>query len=204
MLLEHFVLFSFQTNLTFSTAIPRPMAHQDAILFLKQAMAQELPSEADLQGLQELIHAGRKARIDSELSAYQAQAEAVAAIMAESATKPELMAELSQPPTAEAEQVTEPADSPVKKKVTTTMTGSSVNARFAGLTVGLNDRVAFVKQLFGGESDDFERVVAALATMESQAECERFLEDAVYPDHDWTGLEEFSDRFHAMVFARFE
>ena len=70
--------------------------------------------------------------------------------------------------------------------------------------MGLNDRVAFVKQLFGGESDDFERVVAALATMESQAECERFLEDAVYPDHDWTGLEVFSDRFHAMVFARFE
>jgi hypothetical protein len=168
------------------------MAHQDAILFLKQAMAQELPSEADLQGLQELIHAGRKARIDSELSAYQAQAEAVAAIMAESAHKPELMAELSQPPTAKAEQVT------------TTIAGSSVNARFAGLKVGLNDRIAFVKQLFGGESDDFERVVAALATMESQAECERFLEDAVYPDHDWTGLEVFSDRFHAMVFARFE
>jgi len=46
--------------------------------------------------------------------------------------------------------------------------------------------------------------VAALATMESQAECERFLEDAVYPEHDWTGLEAFSDRFHAMAFARFE
>ena len=80
----------------------------------------------------------------------------------------------------------------------------SVNARYAGLKVGLNDRVAFVKHLFNGEDDDFQRVVAALATMESKQECETFLENAVYPDYDWTQKPEFAERFLALVFARFE
>ncbi len=80
----------------------------------------------------------------------------------------------------------------------------SVNARYAGLKVGLNDRVAFVKHLFNGEDDDFQRVVAALATMESKEECETFLENAVYPDFDWTQKPEFAERFLALVFARFE
>ena len=80
----------------------------------------------------------------------------------------------------------------------------SVNARYAGLKVGLNDRVAFVKHLFNGEDDDFQRVVAALATMESKEECETFLESAVYPDYDWTQKPEFAERFLALVFARFE
>jgi hypothetical protein len=80
----------------------------------------------------------------------------------------------------------------------------SVNARYAGLKVGLNDRVAFVKHLFNGEDDDFQRVVAALATMESKEECETFLENAVYPDYDWTQKPEFAERFLALVFARFE
>ena len=80
----------------------------------------------------------------------------------------------------------------------------SVNARYAGLKVGLNDRVAFVKHLFNGEDDDFQRVVAALATMESKEECETFLENAVYPDYDWTQKPEFAERFLALVFARFD
>ena len=80
----------------------------------------------------------------------------------------------------------------------------SVNARYAGLKVGLNDRVAFVKHLFNGEDDDFQRVVAALATMESKEECETFLENAVYPDYDWSQKPEFAERFLALVFARFD
>ncbi len=80
----------------------------------------------------------------------------------------------------------------------------SVNARYAGLKVGLNDRVAFVKHLFNGEDDDFQRVVAALATMESKQECETFLENAVYGDYDWSQKPEISERFLALVFARFE
>ena len=80
----------------------------------------------------------------------------------------------------------------------------SVNARYAGLKVGLNDRVAFVKHLFNGEDDDFQRVVAALATMESKEECETFLENAVYGDYDWSQKPEIAERFLALVYARFE
>lgn len=82
--------------------------------------------------------------------------------------------------------------------------GKSVNTRYAVLKVGLNDRVAFVKHLFDGVDDDFQRVVAALATMESKQECENFLENAVYGDYDWSQKPEIAERFLTLVFARFE
>ena len=98
-----------------------------------------------------------------------------------------------------------PAASPTAPSLTPSAgSAKSVNARYAGLKVGLNDRVAFVKHLFNGEDDDFQRVVAALATMESKQECETFLQNAVYPDYDWTQKPEFAERFLALVFARFE
>ena len=115
----------------------------------------------------------------------------------------------TQPAPEAAAPVAPAAPAPTASPATPSLTPSagsakSVNARYAGLKVGLNDRVAFVKHLFNGEDDDFQRVVAALATMESKQECETFLENAVYPDYDWTQKPEFAERFLALVFARFE
>jgi len=108
-------------------------------------------------------------------------------------------------PAAPAPSAPIPAANPSSPSQTRSLgAAKSVNARYAGLKVGLNDRVAFVKHLFNGEDDDFQRVVAALATMESKEECETFLENAVYPDYDWTQKPEYAERFLALVFARFE
>ena len=122
-------------------------------------------------------------------------------------TAPEAAAPVAPAAQAPVESPTAPA--PTASSASPSLTpnagsAKSVNARYAGLKVGLNDRVAFVKHLFNGEDDDFQRVVAALATMESKEECETFLENAVYPDYDWTQKPEFAERFLALVFARFE
>jgi len=98
----------------------------------------------------------------------------------------------------------EPVQAAPSPAAPTASGAKSVNARYAGLKVGLNDRVAFVKHLFNGEDDDFQRVVAALATMESKEECETFLENAVYGDYDWSQKPEIAERFLALVYARFE
>ena len=71
----------------------------------------------------------------------------------------------------------------------------SVNARYANLNAGLNDRLAFVKSLFGGDDHDYQRVVAYLATLESKAECETFIREAVQPEYDWSKCPDVADRF---------
>ena len=80
----------------------------------------------------------------------------------------------------------------------------SVNARFANLNAGLNDRLAFVKHLFGGDDQDYQRIVAYLATLESKSECETFIREAVQPEYDWSKSPDVAERFMALVYARFE
>jgi hypothetical protein len=80
----------------------------------------------------------------------------------------------------------------------------SVNARYANLNAGLNDRLAFVKSLFGGDDHDYQRVVAYLATLESKAECETFIREAVQPEYDWSKSPDVAERFMNLVYARFE
>jgi len=80
----------------------------------------------------------------------------------------------------------------------------AVNARYANLNAGLNDRLAFVKSLFGGDDHDYQRVVAYLATLESKAECETFIREAVQPEYDWSKCPDVAERFMHLVYARFE
>ena len=61
-----------------------------------------------------------------------------------------------------------------------------------GINIGLNDRIAFEKKLFGGSSDDFNRVLSQLNTFDSFDEAQGFINDFVKPDYNnWDGKEEF-------------
>ena len=66
------------------------------------------------------------------------------------------------------ESVAEKAQSTEKK---------SLNDRLAGgaLKFGLNDRIGFVKDLFDGSAEDFNRVVSQLNTLGSLGEAQDFL-----------------------------
>ncbi len=73
-----------------------------------------------------------------------------------------------------------------------------------GINIGLNDRIAFEKRLFGGSSDDFNRVLSQLNTFESFDEAKGFIEDFVKPDYNnWDGKEEYETRFLEIVEKKF-
>lgn len=73
-----------------------------------------------------------------------------------------------------------------------------------GLKIGLNDRLAFIKHLFEGSADDYQRVLSQINTMENYAAASAFLMNNVKPDYNnWTGKEEYSERFMAIVEKNF-
>lgn len=118
----------------------------------------------------------------------------------------EKVAEKIEPETIEAEVVFEAKKEASKKDVgeeePRTM---SLNDRLTkGITFGLNDRIAFEKRLFGGNPDDFNRVVSQLNTFDSFEEAKGFINDFVKPDYEnWQGKEEFENRFLEIIERKF-
>lgn len=71
-------------------------------------------------------------------------------------------------------------------------------------SIGLNDKLAFIKHLFEGESDDYLRVISQLNTAESYSEASAFISNVVKPDYNhWTGKEDYEIRFMEIVEAKF-
>jgi hypothetical protein len=72
------------------------------------------------------------------------------------------------------------------------------------INITLNDRLAFEKNLFGGSSEDLNRVISQLSTFDSLADAKNFINDMVKPDYNnWKGKEEFADRFMEIVESKF-
>lgn len=73
----------------------------------------------------------------------------------------------------------------------------------ADIQIGLNDRIAFVKNLFGGSQEDFNRVVSQLNSFKTEKEAKKFINKMVKPDYDWTDKEEIEERFISIVERKF-
>ena len=71
------------------------------------------------------------------------------------------------------------------------------------IQVGLNDRIAFVKYLFDGSQEDFNRVVSQLNSFKTEKEAKRFLNKLVKPDYDWNGKEEYEQRLTDLIERKF-
>ena len=72
------------------------------------------------------------------------------------------------------------------------------------LSFGLNDRLAFVKHLFGGDADQFDKAVQELNTIDTEERSLAFIENMIKPEHDnWNGKEEYEVRFISIVQRRF-
>ncbi|WP_282134959.1 hypothetical protein [Seonamhaeicola maritimus] len=88
----------------------------------------------------------------------------------------------------------------------TTNEKKSLNEKLksGGLNIGLNDKLAFIKHLFDGKPEDYERVISQINTTVSFADAKRFISDIVKPDYkDWIGKEEFEERFLEIIEAKF-
>jgi hypothetical protein len=72
------------------------------------------------------------------------------------------------------------------------------------INIGLNDRIGFEKHLFGGSSEDLNRVLSQLSTYANFQEANDFIQDMVKPDYNnWSGKEEYATRFMELVEKKF-
>lgn len=71
------------------------------------------------------------------------------------------------------------------------------------IQVGLNDRIAFVKYLFDGSQEDFNRVLSQLNSFTSFDEAMLFLNEIVKPDYNWAHKEEYENRLINIIERKF-
>ncbi|MCP1996778.1 hypothetical protein [Flavobacterium sp. HSC-61S13] len=81
----------------------------------------------------------------------------------------------------------------------------SINDAFSShITVSLNDRIAFEKNLFNGSSEDFNRVLSQINTLNTFDQAVAFIDDLVKPDYNyWSGKEEYVGRLMELIEKRF-
>ena len=95
-------------------------------------------------------------------------------------------------------------EKPYEKKQKENKTTSLNDKLNKGINIGLNDRIAFEKKLFGGNAEDFNRVLSQLNTFDNFQEAESFILDFVKPDYNnWEGNEEFETRFLEIIEKKF-
>lgn len=82
----------------------------------------------------------------------------------------------------------------------------SVNDRLKkGINIGLNERLSFIKNLFDGNSSDYNRVLSQLNTFSSLDEAQKFIQLVVKPDYNhWQGKEDYEERFMAKIENKFQ
>ncbi len=81
----------------------------------------------------------------------------------------------------------------------------SLNDRMAkGIIIGLNDRIAFMNHLFNNSSEDYNRVLSQLMTINTFEEAKEFIDSMVKPDYNnWIGKEEYEQRFMEIIEKKF-
>lgn len=81
----------------------------------------------------------------------------------------------------------------------------SLNDTFSkGIDIDLNDRIAFVKHLFGNSEEDYNRVLNQLITFDNFYETRTFIEEMVKPDYNnWKGKDDYAERFMDIIEKKF-
>jgi len=72
------------------------------------------------------------------------------------------------------------------------------------IQVGLNDRIAFVKHLFEGSQEDFNRVLSQLNSFKTEEEAKSFVIEFVKLDYDWSTKLEFEERLIDLIERKFK
>jgi hypothetical protein len=81
----------------------------------------------------------------------------------------------------------------------------SLNEKLAkGINIDLNDRIAFIKHLFGNSSEDYNRVLNQLITLDTFYETRDFIQEMVKPDYNnWEGKQDYEERFMDIIEKKF-
>lgn len=98
-----------------------------------------------------------------------------------------------------------PTSPKAKNRNESTSQRRSLNERLnVGLSFGLNDRLAFINNLFNGNAEDFNRVISQLNSFEHYSDAQDFIEDQVKPDYDWEDKITYEERFLQALEQRME
>jgi len=90
----------------------------------------------------------------------------------------------------------------LKKETATKSLNDKLNGK--EFKVDLNNRLAFVKHLFNGSTEDYNRVLSQLSTIDTEERSVAFIENMVKPDYkNWEGKEEYAERFMELIERRF-
>ncbi|WP_298782017.1 hypothetical protein [uncultured Polaribacter sp.] len=73
----------------------------------------------------------------------------------------------------------------------------------SNIQIDLNDRIAFVKNLFDNNQEDYNRVVSQLNTFKTKKEANKFIINMVKPDYNWSEHEELEARFIEIIERKF-
>ncbi|RRQ50139.1 hypothetical protein DZC72_06095 [Maribacter algicola] len=94
-----------------------------------------------------------------------------------------------------------PPASPKKQDIPKSLNDSLVTKE---LKVDLNSKLGFIKHLFHGSTEDYNRVLSQLSTIDSHERSISFIKNMVKPDYDnWEGKEEYEIRFMELIERRF-
>jgi len=100
-----------------------------------------------------------------------------------------------------------PVFEPLSESTTKDATKKSLNdqLKHGSFNIGLNDKIAFVKHLFDGKIEDYERVLSQINTTKSYVEASRLIKDLVKPDYNnWKGKEEYEERLMEIIQSKFD
>ncbi|WP_066222655.1 hypothetical protein [Formosa haliotis] len=101
-------------------------------------------------------------------------------------------------------------ETPIFEPVTPSMISSvkkSLNDKLksGGLNIGLNDKIAFIKQLFDGSQEDYDRVISQINTCTTFEEASNLIQNVVKTDYNnWEGKDVFEERFMQIIEGRFK
>jgi hypothetical protein len=75
-----------------------------------------------------------------------------------------------------------------------------LNDKFSkGIDIDLNDRIAFVKHLFGNSSEDYNRA-QSVNHFDNFYETRNFIDEMVKPDYNnWEGKDDYAERFMDII-----
>ena len=93
---------------------------------------------------------------------------------------------------------------PVKEEAVETKIVSLNDKLAKGINIDLNDRLAFIKHLFGNSSEDYNRVLSQLITFNTFYETRDFVQEMVKPDYNnWEGKQDYEERFMDIIEKKF-
>ena len=101
--------------------------------------------------------------------------------------------------------VFEPVTEADKRKADNVRKSLNDKLKNNGFSIGLNDKLAFIKHLFDGKSEEYERVLSQINTSSSYEEANTLIQNIIKPDYNhWEGKIEFEERFMEIIESKFD